>query len=208
MALNRPFGFAPVMSLGQHTNSAQARRYCIPSTDGSAFYIGDAVAQVAGADTLGVPNVQKAATGTSLRGVIVGVENPTVGGVSLQGTVIDDTITSIPATKTRAYYVYVVDDPQALFMIQDDGITTANLVAASANLNSQLTIAAPSLGYQLSGTVLLSSTFAVTAAHNIKLMGLAQAPVLPGGSANGFGAYAVWIVKANQHNLMGNQVGI
>ena len=206
--LNRPFGLSPFKTLGAHTFNAQVNRYCIPSTDGSAFYIGDAVAQVAGADALGVPNVQKSASTTSYRGVIVGVENPTVGGVSIQGTVIDDTVTSIPATKTRAYYVYVVDDPQTLFMIQDDGITTANLVAASANLNSSLTIAAPSQTFQMSATVLLSSSFATTVGLNTKLMGLAQVPILPGNVPNAFGAYAWWVVKANQHNLMGNQVGI
>lgn len=206
--LNRPFGLAPFRNLSASNYNAAVERYCIPSTDGSAFYIGDAVCQVAGADAQGVPNVAKSASTTSYRGVIVGVENPTVGGVSIQGTVIDNTRTSIPATKTRAYYVYVSDDPQTLFMIQDDGITTANLVAASANLNSSLTIAAPAQTFQLSATVLLSSSFAVTAALNTKLMGLAQAPVVAGGVANSFGTYAVWIVKANQHDLMGNQLGV
>ncbi len=206
--LNRPFGFAAFRSLSQATHTAATNRYRIPSTDVSAFFIGDAVAQVAGADTAGVPNVQKSASTTSYRGVIVGVENPTVGAASLQGTVIDDSITSIPATKTRDYYVYVVDDPNALFMIQDDGITTGNLVAASANLNSSLTIASPSLGYQLSGTVLLSSSFATNVALNTKLMGLAQVPNLPGNVVNSFGTFAWWVVKPNQHNLMGNQVGI
>lgn len=208
MALNRPFGLAPFRSNLAAPFTGQVTRYCIPSSDGSAYYIGDGVAQVAGADALGCPNVQKMASTTPYRGVIVGVENPTIGAVSLQGTVIDDTITSVPATKTRAYYVYVADDPNQLFMIQDDGITGANLVAASANLNSSLTIAAPTLGYQLSGTVLLSSSFNVAAARNTKLMGLVPFPVLPGGSANAFGAYAVWVAKPNQHDLMGNQVGI
>lgn len=206
--LNRPFGLSPFRNLSQSKNTAQTQRYCIPQSDGSAYYIGDAVAQVAGADANGVPNVQKSASATAYRGVIVGVENPTVGGPSLQGTVIDATITSVPATKTRAYYVYVVDDPMALFMIQDDGITLANLVAASANLNSSLTIAAPTLPTQLSATVLLSSSFATNVALNTKLIGLAQVPNLPGNVPNSFGAYAWWVVKANQHNLMGNQVGI
>ncbi len=206
--LNRPFGLSPFRNLGAQKFTAAVQRYCIPSSDGSAFYIGDAVAQVAGADALGCPNVQKSASTTSYRGVIVGVENPTVGAVSLQGTVIDNTVTSIPATKTRAYYVYVVDDPNTLFMIQDDGITTGNLVAASANLNSSLTIAAPTQTYQLSATVLLSSSFATNVALNTKLMGLAPAPAMPGNVANSFGTYAWWVVKANQHNLMGNQVGI
>lgn len=206
--LNRPFGLAPFRTLGAHTFNAQAQRYCIPSSDGSAFYIGDMVIQAAGADAQGCPYVAKGASTSTYRGVIVGVENPTVGAASLVGTVIDNTRTSIPATKTRDYYVYVVDDPNTLFMIQDDGITTGNLVAASGNLNSSLTIAAPTQTYQLSASVLLSSSFNVAAARNTKLMGLAPVPVLPGNVANSFGAYAWWVVKANQHDLMGNQVGI
>lgn len=207
-ALNRPFGLSPFRHITGATHNAGVQRYCIPSTDGSAFYIGDAVFHVAGADAAGVPNVAKSTSALSYRGVIVGVENPTVGAASLVGTVVDDTITSVPATKTRAYYVYVVDDPGALFMIQDDGVTAGTLVAASANLNAVLTIAAPAQAYMLSGTVILSSSIAVTAALNTKLLGLAQIPVLPGGSPNAFGAYAIWVAKANQHNLMGNQLGV
>jgi len=208
MALNRPFGLAILRGGGVNNYDGQVTRYRIPSSDGSAFYIGDHVKQVASADATGTPNVQKG-TGTLLqRGVIVGVENPTVGGVSIQGTVIDSTITSVPATKTRDYYVYVCDDPQVVMMMQDDGITSGNLVAASANLNSSTTITAPSLGYQYSANVLLSSSFAVTAGLQMKLVGLAQFPVLPGGSANAFGAYGVWVCRWNQHELMGNQVGV
>lgn len=208
MALNRPFGLGILRGGGVNNYDGQVTRYRIPSTDGSAFYIGDHVKQVAGADANGVPNVQKG-TGTLLqRGVMVGVENPTVGGVSIQGTVIDSTITSVPATKTRDYYIWVTDDPQVVMMMQDDGITGANLVAASANLNSSTTIAAPSLGYQMSGNVLLSSSFATTVGLQLKLVGLAQFPVLAGGSPNAFGAYGVWVCRWNQHELMGNQVGV
>ena len=208
MALNRPFGLSPARHGSASQYSSQVQRYRIPSSDGSAYYVGDAVKQAAGADTRGIPNVQKAASTDTLRGVIVGVENPTINALSLQGTVIDDTITSVPATKTRDYYVYVMDDPNALFYIQDDGITSGNLVAASANLNSVLTIAAPSLGYQLSGTVLLSSSFANTATLNIKLMGLAQVPAIAGGGTNAFGAYAIWVCRINEHELTNGQAGI
>jgi hypothetical protein len=123
--------------------------------------------------------------------------------------VIDSTITSVPATKTRAYYVYVVDDPDCLFLIQDDGITPAKIVAASANMNATMTVAVPSIGYQLSGTVLTSNSFAAASpTFCLKAMGLAQAPVLPGGTANGFSPFAIWVVKINQHDLMGARDGV
>jgi hypothetical protein len=208
MALNRPFGLSPARSGVAADYNAQVQKYRIPSTDGSAFYIGDAVLAAAGADTNGIPNVAKATSAQTLRGVIVGVENPSVNVASLAGTVIDDTVTNVPATKTRDYYVWVCDDPNQLFMIQDDGITTGNLVAASANLNFVLTITAPSLGYQLSGTVMLSSSLATTNTLNMKAIGLAQLPAIAGGGANAFGAYAVWMCKINEHELMGAQAGV
>jgi hypothetical protein len=208
MALNRPFGLSIVRHGNANPLNMSVNKYRVPSTDGSAFYIGDPVRQVAGADTNGIPNVQKGSGTVAARGVLIGVENPATGLASLQGVVLDTTVTSIPATKAKDYYILVCDDPDVFMTVQDDGITTANLVAASANLNSNLTIAAPSIAYQLSGTVLLSSSFAVTASLPIKLMGLAQLPAIPGGGSNAFAAFAIWMARWNQHELMGNQVGV
>jgi hypothetical protein len=207
LALNKPFGLSPVSTGDANAYNSRTTRYRIPAADGSAYYIGDVVKGVAGADANGVPNVIKATGAQTLRGVIVGVENPSTNTVSLQGVVLDQTITSIPAVKTRDYYVFVMDDPGLMFMIQDDGITLGNLVAASANLNFSLTIAAPANAFQMSATVILSSSFAVTAALNMKAVGLVQYPSLPGGSPNAFGAFAIWLARINQHELMGAQLG-
>lgn len=206
MALNRPFGVTPYI-LGQ-AQTHRVTRYRIPSTDGSAYYINDVLAQVAGSDSNGVPNVQKNSGTASIRGFLVGIENPSVNTPSIQGTVIDATVVSIPATKTRDYYVLVADQPDMFCLAQDDGITGANLVAASANLNSQLTVAAPTQTYQLSATVLLSSSFAVTNTHIMKLCGLAPNPAIAGGGSNAYGAYAVWVCRPNSHNFNGLVVGI
>lgn len=207
MALNRPFGVAPYRGSGGNLYAGAYTRYCIPVGDGSAYYVNDMVKQVAGGDASGVPNVQKAAGTDTMRGFIVGIENPTIGGPSIQGTVLDDTVVNIPATKTRAYYVYVDDNPHQLFMVQDDGITAGKLVAASANLNFSLTIAAPALPYQVSATVMLSSSLLATATLNMKAMGLVQALVLPGGSPNQFAAFAVWVCRPNVHELNCGAIG-
>ena len=202
MALNKPFGLSPInTSQGANFNS-NARRYYIPSTDGSQYSIGDVVSQATSADVNGVPTVQKTATAGVQRGVIIGVENPSWNTPSLQGVVLDQTTTGIPATKTRAYYVYVVDDPFANFIVQDDGITLGTLVAASASKNCNLTIANPANNFQMSGTVILSATINTTSTFSYKLFGLAQYPSLPGGSPNTFGSYAIWITQANLHELL------
>jgi hypothetical protein len=42
----------------------------------------------------------------------------------------------------------------------------------------------------------------------MKAIGLCQFPVLAGGSANTFGAYAVWVCTPNVHEFNGSTVGI
>lgn len=209
MALNRPFGAALYGHKQTGPFNARVTKYRIPSSDGSAFYVGDTVKQAAGADANGVPNIQKAAGTDRLRGVIMGIEIPATGLPSLQGTVIQNTGVSVPAAKAGVdYYVWVVDDRDATFIVQDDGITGANLVAASANLNFSLTIAAPAQTYQASATVLLSSSLATTNTLSWKAMGLAQQPAIPGGGGNVFGAFAIWCARINTHEFDGSVVGI
>ena len=202
---NKPFGLAPVRNISASKFNEGGTRYYIPSTDTLAYYVGDLVITAAAGDTNGIPGVIKATAGTeTYRGVIVGVENPTVGGVSLYGTPLSLETTNVPATKAAAYYVYVVDDPMVMFSCQGDA-TTTNQTAAKCNSNCSFTItagavAAPSVSY--SQTVINSSTIATTSTLSGKLMGLLQIP------NNTFGAYGVYQVKLNEHDLMGGQAGV
>lgn len=191
--VNKPFGFAPVRTIGG-TWSEQATMYYIPSTDPSAYYIGDVVISAAAGDANGIPGVAKATVGTeTVRGVIMGVL-PVTQGISLQGTQLDLEITSIPATKTRDYYVLVIDDPQVVFAVQGDG-TATNQTAANCNKNATFTVAAGATTSSASGTVINSANIGTTDSLNVKLMGLQQIP------NNAFGAYAVWLAKFNLHEL-------
>jgi hypothetical protein len=204
--LNRPFGVTPLV-LGQ-AQTHRVTRYRVPSTDGSAYYIGDTLAQVAGADLNGVPNVQKNSGVASIRGFLVGIENPSINTPSIRGVTLDQTVVSIPASKQRDYYVLVADQPDIFCMAQDDGVTGANLVAASANLNASLTVAVPAQPYQLSASVLTSASFAVGAGLNFKLVGLAPMPAVAGGGSNTFGPFAIWVCRPNLHDFNGPTVGI
>jgi hypothetical protein len=199
---NTPFGLRVVRGGSSAPFNAQASVYSIPTSDSTnAYYFGDVVKTANGADTNGVPNVTKAAGTDAMRGVIVGIM-PVYPGVSVQGTPLALENVYVPATKAAAYYVMVEDDPDTLFMVQDDGITTANLVAGSANKNFSLTITAGSTNQSESATVLLSSSFATTSTLNMKAMGLAQIP------GNVFGAYAKWLCRANTHELIGSTAGV
>lgn len=200
-----PFGLSLARTINQASYNAQTNLYHIPSSDGSAYYIGDIVKSAANADANGISDVAKITNGTDTpRGFIVGVyaANPSVNTSDMRGPDLGLSQVSIPATKTRDYYVMVVDDPEAVFWVQGDS-TGTNQVAANANKNASLTIAAPSTAtFPVSATVVNSSTIATTSTLIIKLMGLAQ---LPG---NGFGANATWVGKFNAHELMGLTAGI
>jgi hypothetical protein len=200
----QPRGFVPVRYLNGAAWSGGGNMYYIPSSDTNQYNPGDVVLTAAvGADANGIPAVTKNTTGTGVvRGVLIGVLKANPNNPSLVGTNIDLTVQNIPATKTQAYYVLVVDDPKVVYQIQDDGITTANLVAASVGLNASFTVTNPTAPAQNSATVLLSSSFAVTAGLTVKIFGLSQIP------NNAFGANATWDVIFNQHEFQGNTAGV
>ena len=202
--VNAPTGMSPVKSIVAATYNGATNTYYIPSSDTNAYYIGDLVKSYAGADTNGIPRVQPAAAGNTCRGVIVGVyvTGPNAPA-SLLGAALALENTYIPATKTKDYYVMVCDDPNAIFEIQADAVTAANLVAANMNKNANFIVAAPSSPYQQSATVLDSNSIATTQALPLRIMGLSPLAI-----NNAFGIYCRLLVKFNQHELMGNTAGV
>jgi hypothetical protein len=194
---NTPRGFSPIIYGGGAASNQQVRTYYIPSTDSSAYYIGDVVKTTAGSDANGIPAIAKCASGNTPRGVIVGVVNPNPGNPSLQGVTLDLTITGVPATKSSAYYVLVNDDPRQVFEIQGDGTT---FVTTDANKNASYTVAAPSLGYQMSATVLTAP--ATTSSLPLKILGFQQM------TGNELGPYSAFIVQFNQHELATGTAGV
>jgi hypothetical protein len=188
---------------GSPWNGQVVTRY-IPSTDNSAYYVGDIVlsASSVGADAYGVPQVAKAAATDVPRGVVVGIV-PVNARAGLSGADGPNLASFyIPATKTQDYYVMVCEDPHTYFAIQGDG-TATNQVAAKANYNAKVTVAAPSPARPFSATVIDSSTIATTSTFMLKLCGLLQT-----GGPNAFGAYAQWLVRFNAHELFGLTAGV
>lgn len=199
--LIRPRGFVPSRYLNGAAWSGGTNLYHIPSTDTNQYNPGDAVKSSANGDANGTPDVTKITNGTdTVRGVIVGCLRQTPRNPSLVGINLDLTVQNIPATKLQDYWVLVVDDPQVLFELQDDGLNV--LTATSSNKNASFTVANPTSPQQNSATVLSTASVAVTQGLNLKIQGLKQSP------DNAFGANAVWIVKFNQHELQGNTAGV
>lgn len=199
--LNGPRGFVPSRYLSGAAWAGASNMYCVPSTDTTQINIGDAVKSAVGGDANGVPYLTKALGTDTLRGVVVGVLVANPNNPSLVGTTLDLTMQNIPATKSKDYYILVVDDRDVLFEVQDDGLTA--LTATACNKNASFTVANPTAPGQNSASVITTASVAVGAALNLKLMGLVQK------ADNAYGAYAKWLVRINQHELGGgNMAGV
>lgn len=195
-----PRGFVPSRYLNGAPWTGACNMYVIPSTDNNQINVGDAVKSAAGGDANGIPAVTKAAGTDTVRGVVIGFLPSAPNSPSLVGTTLDLTLQNIPATKAKDYYALVVDDPQVLFELQDDGASA--LTAAACNKNASFTVTNPTAPQQNSASVLGTATVNTTNTLNLKIVGLAQKP------NNAIGAYATWLVKFNQHELMGGTTAV
>lgn len=194
---NKPMGLSPVQYLSGAPWSGQARVYFIASTDTNAFAIGDPVASSGSADSNGVPGITlaTAGSGNAIRGVVVGLGTQE----SLMADPSNLNTTVVPATKTKAYYALVADDPSIIFEVQEIGTGTA-LTATEVGLNANLA-AGTNNGY-LSGWVLDNAGEGSGSTLQVRLLGLVRR------QDNAFGQYAKWLVKINNHELAAGTAGV
>ncbi len=206
---NTPAGFSFLRAGGSSgTPYGQAvTTYSIPTSDATnAYYLGDGVKAANGGDVNGFPNVTKMVGTEAFRGIIMGIL-PVAPLFSYSGPSAPLTLeyNYVPVAKLTPWYVMLTDDQDAVYMCQDDGITTANLVATSCNYNCQFTVVNGATQVSSSASVLLSSSFSAgNASYPVKLSGLALFPQ----GVNAFGAYAKWQVRINVSELNGSFVGI
>lgn len=201
--INAPQGLVPVQYLNGVPWSGQTRRYYIPSSDVNAFAIGDPVATLTGAaDGNGVSAVTLATAGASnpLRGVIVAMGGLAEGGPG--GDLANLGLTVIPATKTKNYYVSVVDDPWVIFMVQEfSGGGSTNFTAADIGKGCNLK-AGTNNGF-VSGWVLDDTAASATAStRQVRLMGISRT------TDNVFGSFCDFLVLINQHELKAATAGV
>lgn len=156
------FGLKPVRYASGAPYNGAANRYYVPSSDGTALFIGDPVIIAGSADSDGVASVTRATAGSGayILGVVVGVEAET-----------NDSLTYRAASTER--YVFVADDPNLIFEIQEDADGGA-LAATDVGLNADIIIAAGSTTTGLSGVELDSSTAATTNTLQLRIEGFAQ----------------------------------
>lgn len=209
--VNAPFGLRPVKHLSGASWSGLVNLYCIPSTDGSAFAIGDVVKAAAGSDAMGVPYVRKGTSGAAARGVIAGVlpVAPETSATTLLGTSLALESIVIPAIKAKDYYIWVCDDPSVVCEVQmNNGIVPlGDTVAGSMNKNADFSVVANN-GY-ISQSVLDAASIATTSTLDLRILGLTVGIVNAGVSTTGTtGQYAVALVKFNNHELANATAGV
>lgn len=183
------FGFAPLTVQGRAPVATDYHRYVIRAADINAYRRGDAVQSTNDADAFGVAAVT-VATGTApVRGVIGSVE-PGAPNAPYKNS---GELWAVPANKQSTdYYVWVLDDPTAVFLVQDDGLTPANLVSSSMSKQAAFTPnSAAVTPSKSSATVLASGTIGVGAV--VEILGL--------GANSAYGPYATWRVAFEQHEL-------
>lgn len=185
-----PRGLSPVRYISGAVYTGACNRYFIPATDNVAVYVGGLVKAAGSSDASGVPAVTgNVSTGNLVIGVVVAVE-----------PIHRDSTTYREASVAR--YVYVADDPNLLFEVQDDG------AAALAATNTQMT--ADLTGFTSGSTVSGLSSIEISAAtataggdgtEDVLLLGLAQR------QDNAFGVNAKWLVRLNNHFYIDSVAG-
>lgn len=176
--VDSPFGLKPVRYVSGAPYNGAVNRYYVPASDNTAIFIGDAVSLAGSADADGVPSVQQTAAGGTIKGVVVGVE-----------FVDRDSTTYREASTER--YLQVADDPDLLFLAQEDSVG-GDLAAANVGNNVDLAVGSGNTTTGLSG-VELDSSSAGTGTAQVRLERLWNA------EDNEIGTNAKWLVRIVEH---------
>ena len=195
--VDRPRGLSPVKHLNGNPYNGEFNIYFVPAADATYdIFVGDLLQFAAGADPTGKYPLcsQYIAAQTDVVGACVGFgDSPkimaNVSDLSLRRRV-----------KATDKYIAVVDDPDVIFRIQEDGDTTP-VAAASVGLNAEIIVGAGNTLTGASGMELDSDTVNTTATLPLRVLRLDPS------EGNVLGAFADWLVLLNT-NYHRNTTGI
>lgn len=190
---NKPHGLRPVSSLNGSPNNFQIRKFYVPATDSTAFYIGDTV-KLAGTEgslyvnDAPVPTVAKAATGDAVVGVCIGVQP------------LPESLEINFRKASTGMYVFVSTAPDTVYEIQGD-VDTYD--AADVGLNMSITVSDGSATTGVSNAVADQSTAAVTTTLALALLGTVQSI-----DNDLSGGYPRLLVRLNNHQYSNATTGL
>lgn len=178
--VNTPRGFTPVRYANGAPYNGKGTKYYKDTTAG-VIGVGDAVVRVvSSSDPDGGPEIVKHTVGSYITGVVVGID-PIRTNLSQVGYL----------AAADVGYVYVEDDPNVIFQVQESGSGTALAVTdVGKHINS---ITAANADTTRGRSVDAIDNNAKSTNNTWILVELAKQP------GNAVGAYAKWLVKANLH---------
>jgi hypothetical protein len=167
---DRPFGLRPVMHLDGSPWNGKVSTYLVPSTDGTAIYVGDPVKSggtggaagtiVYGQNCEGMATVAVAAAGDTLRGVVIGFSP------------LQSNLETLHRAASTARLAYVVDSPDVVFEVQsDEGGAALALIDIGENADILYTAGSAVTGRS---AVELDSSSHVTATAQLRILGFVQ----------------------------------
>jgi hypothetical protein len=168
-----------------------ANLYSTAAGDSVAIFIGDPVIISGTSQTINgrvYADVDQAATGNVIQGVVVGVIPVTQ----------DSTIYRAASTQRL---LLVADDPNLLFEIQEVSGGTA-LAAADIGLNANFVVGSGSTVTGMSGVELNNSGEADTNTLDLKIVGFVNR------EDNAIGEHAKWLVRVNRHRYVDQLAGV
>lgn len=187
-----PRGLWPVRHQGGAAWTGAAKRYYIPASDSSAAaYLGCLVKIAGSADANGVMSVTaNVATGDAVLGVVVGVE-----------AVTDDS--TIYRANSTERYVFVADDPNLIFSVQEDSVGGALAATAVGNTADLIGFTTGSTTTGLSAIEIDSSTATASGdgTEDVFILGLDRR------EDNAIGVNAKWLVRLNNHSFVDGFAG-
>lgn len=160
-----PFGLRPIRYKSGAPYNGAANVYYVPSSDGTALYIGDPVIIAGSGDANGVPSITRASAGGRITGTVVGF-------APVPGATTDTAIKVGYRAASTADYVLVSDDPALIYEAVEDAVGGALAVTDIGN-NVDLVAGSGSTYTKLSGFMLDSSTKGTVSA-GVRIIGFGQ----------------------------------
>lgn len=192
-----PFGLKPVRYMSGAPYNGAVNAYSTAAGDGTAIFVGDPVIISGTAQTIdGViyQDVDQAATGDVIVGVVVSVDPALGSGANGRDS-------GIYRAASTQRIVYVADDPNLLFEIQEASGGTA-LTAAAIGLNANFVVGSGSTTTGKSAVELDNSTEATTNTLDLQIVGFQNR------TGNEVGEHAKWLVRINRHQRANQVAGI
>jgi hypothetical protein len=197
--VDRPFGLRPVRYKNGAPWNGQATPYFVASGDSTALFLGDPVVANGNSNTAAIGRGHEPGTLASVIRASAGSGALILGAVvAVEPETRDSTVYRVGSTNR---VVYVADDPNLIFHVQDDGGGTPAAGNVWLNANLIYTHAGSTVTGQ-SGAEINGATWAVTQAFQLTILGLARLPNNDVASDN-----AVWEVMINTHQLKGGATG-